>query len=954
MARRRQSIDSILARAAFCEPLEPRRMLATFDASVLGDVINISGTSSITHVKINGTDNTTTDASIHINCLSGNDRVIVSSMRPGTTILVNGDDGDDQVSNDLWDLDAVFPGNFTFDGGPGEDDFAAENLLDSTTPATITIQGNAIVKDGHILLDYRNIEDVFFGDSNGSNRIEFINLQNGIDTEIQRLTIDGNDGNDLIVNHRTVTTGGHFPTSMATVELALRGNNGTDTLLLDDSLSNVGTQFDVTSTSVDFAQAGIGTVEYRNFETLDVVGSTSGDLVTLNSTLATMSMQIETIDGNDTVTVGGGAFNSGGFTISNTTIFGGSGSNSIRFDDHLTTAGELYTFNNFTLAVETGGVTYGGFETQTLDLANGSIPAEFDPTNNVNVNAISSQIASTTINGGINHVQLINVGNGNLTNVSGSLTVNLSYRPVNALSINDQNGTGTTSSYEVNNIQVLKTSTGQTINYSGVGVMTLNTRDSTTVGDVINVKSTPSGMSLTVNAGAGGDNLFFGNGNIDANLLGPITLNAGAGTDFGGINNSLDTTAETMTLNATNLIDSGLSYSFTGFDGTINFNLGPAGTNLTINGTQCNTNINGTAANETFTVGGGDIDANFPAAVGNGLFIDAQGGNNTLRLNDLNDTNLDVYIFQQAQGLDQFIKRDAGLDHFITWSGMSAVTLDASNAPAAGFSASTILVTAVGTPLRINGNGGPDSIQVADAFSPVTVNTGPDTDADSLSVNSDFDLSFPTVVIDQSDGVENLAIFSGGTVRVTSGAVLAATRNFLNPVVTINGVLDLSGGAFLSRAGGPTPAQFRAQIIAGRNAGAWNGTNPAGAINSSLAASTPTGDAVGYGLGSEIAITTIGPFSIASGDTLLRYALEGDTDLNQQVNLLDFNRLAANFGQTNRVWTTGDSNYDGSTNLTDFNSLVANFGGSVAAQIFGRQLINADQEQIGASLEGLL
>jgi hypothetical protein len=935
-----------IPRAAFCEPLEPRRMLATFDASVLEDVINISGTSSITHVKINGTDNTTTDASIHINCLSGNDRVIVSSMRPGTTILVNGDEGNDQVSNDLWDLDAVFPGNFTFDGGEGEDDFAAENLFDSTTPATITIQGNAIVKDGHILLDYRNIEDVFFGDSNGSNRIEFINLQNGFDTEIQRLTIDGNDGNDLIVNHRTVTTGGHFPTSMAAVELALRGNNGTDTLVLDDSLSNAGTQFDVSSTSVDFAQPGLGTVEYRNFETLDIVGSTSGDLVTLNSTLATMSLQIEPFDGNDSVTVGGGAINSNGFTISNTTIFGGGGSNSIRFDDHLNTAGELYTFNNFTLAAGTGGVTYGGFETQMLDLANGALPAEFDPTNNVNVNAISGQIASTTINGGITHVQLVNVGNGNLTNVSGSLTLNLAYRPVNALNVNDQNGTGTTSSYEVNNVQVLKTSAGQTINYSGVGQMTLNTRDSTTVGDVINVKSTPAGMSLTVNAGAGGDNLFFGNGNIDANLLGPITLNAGTGTDFGGINNSLDTTVETMTLNATSLIDSGVTYSFTGFDGTINFNLGPGGTNLTINGTQCNTNINGTAANEIVTVGGGDIDANFAATVGKGLFLDVQGGTNTLRIDDTNDTNVDLYIFQQAQGLDQFVKRDGANENYITWQGMSSVTLDASNAPASGVSVSTILVNAVGTPLRINGNGGPDSVQVADAFSPVTVNTGLG-DLDSLSVNSDFDLSFATVVIDQSDDIENLSIFNGGTVRVTSGAVLLKTRLGLNPSLTINGELDLAGGAFLSRAGGPTPAQFRAQIIAGRNGGTWNGTSASGAINSSLAASTPRGDGVGYGLGSDVAVSSIGGFTIAPGDTILRYTLEGDTDLNQQVNLIDFNRLSANFGQTNRVWTNGDSNYDGTVNLADFNALSANFGSTVTSSplVFSRRPITASDDR---------
>ena len=37
------------------------------------------------------------------------------------------------------------------------------------------------------------------------------------------------------------------------------------------------------------------------------------------------------------------------------------------------------------------------------------------------------------------------------------------------------------------------------------------------------------------------------------------------------------------------------------------------------------------------------------------------------------------------------------------------------------------------------------------------------------------------------------------------------------------------------------------------------------------------------------------------------------------VNLLDFNKLAANFNQTGNFWTDGDFNYDGNVNLLDFN-----------------------------------
>jgi hypothetical protein len=57
-----------------------------------------------------------------------------------------------------------------------------------------------------------------------------------------------------------------------------------------------------------------------------------------------------------------------------------------------------------------------------------------------------------------------------------------------------------------------------------------------------------------------------------------------------------------------------------------------------------------------------------------------------------------------------------------------------------------------------------------------------------------------------------------------------------------------------------------------------------------------------------------------------RVAIGGDANLDDVVNLSDFNVLAANFGGTGREWTTGDFNADGVVNLTDFNILAANFG----------------------------
>jgi endonuclease/exonuclease/phosphatase family metal-dependent hydrolase len=62
-----------------------------------------------------------------------------------------------------------------------------------------------------------------------------------------------------------------------------------------------------------------------------------------------------------------------------------------------------------------------------------------------------------------------------------------------------------------------------------------------------------------------------------------------------------------------------------------------------------------------------------------------------------------------------------------------------------------------------------------------------------------------------------------------------------------------------------------------------------------------------------------------------RIALGGDANLDNVVDTLDFNALAAHFGQTGAAWQTGDFNRDGAVDTLDFNSLAANFGQTSAA-----------------------
>jgi hypothetical protein len=63
------------------------------------------------------------------------------------------------------------------------------------------------------------------------------------------------------------------------------------------------------------------------------------------------------------------------------------------------------------------------------------------------------------------------------------------------------------------------------------------------------------------------------------------------------------------------------------------------------------------------------------------------------------------------------------------------------------------------------------------------------------------------------------------------------------------------------------------------------------------------------------------------GTTEVSLALQGDTNLDGQVNVSDLANLAGNFGKTsNQLWINGDFDYNGAVNVADLADLAANFG----------------------------
>ena len=92
------------------------------------------------------------------------------------------------------------------------------------------------------------------------------------------------------------------------------------------------------------------------------------------------------------------------------------------------------------------------------------------------------------------------------------------------------------------------------------------------------------------------------------------------------------------------------------------------------------------------------------------------------------------------------------------------------------------------------------------------------------------------------------------------------------------------------------------------------------------------GDWEGLGIGSSMGNAS--HFGVGYSENLIKYVRYGNANLDDAVDLADFNALASNFGSSDAFWHQGDFNYDGAVGLADFNLLARNFGMIVPPEAF--------------------
>ncbi len=418
--------------------------------------------------------------------------------------------------------------------------------------------------------------------------------------------------------------------------------------------------------------------------------------------------------------------------------------------------------------------------------------------------------------------------------------------------------------------------------------------------------------ALVVNGNAGNDSIQVNVTEQRFNNTLPFTVDGGAGTDAVTINTSRSGTgtlgAPTLSNNSFS-VPTGRTVDYTAFESLV-----------------CNVQyvenrvffILSTAATTPVTINGGTLRDSFAVGGTPGFFgnvtLDNILGPLTLNGNGEVDT---VLFNDHSTAFGHVYTLNAGA---FSRTGTAPVSFGTSEA------------------VQINGGAGADTINVADHLPGTPVTVDGRAGLDTVNVNSDG-AGAATVLFAATQDLASLNLFAGGTGVLTAGLNKVIETDALT--VASTGKLDLSDNAMIVDyvAGASPAATVRALLTAGRNGGTWNG---ASGIVSSAAAAT-TGRAVGYAESAAAFSAfpaTFAGVAVDSTAVLLRYTFNGDANLDGNVNLGDFNRLAANFGQSGRAWSDGDSDYNGTVNLNDFNQLASNFGLSLAPDgaVLGKSL----------------
>jgi hypothetical protein len=428
--------------------------------------------------------------------------------------------------------------------------------------------------------------------------------------------------------------------------------------------------------------------------------------------------------------------------------------------------------------------------------------------------------------------------------------------------------------------------------------------------NTFDVLSTNASTPVTISGNDGNDTFNFGLNDSVSGILGTVQASGLNGTDKLFYRDELNTADHNYTVAPNDLIRNGVANVKPHVEEIV-VDAGSGSNVISVPSNNGQTTINGHGGNDTFRVATGawDFGVQGPVKVNGGP------GTDDIVIDDRNDSGADAYTIDALQ-----TTKNAPFAGAISYGTIESYQLDANR--------DANVITVNGTfdgDFTLRGRGGADEFLVNDNFAgrPVTIDGGAELDV--VRVNQDV-VGTAAAQFTSNQDLATLSMSSGGTATITPGANKVITTGSI--AIGPTGALDITDNAVVLDWTIASPiGPIRNFITTGYNGGLWTGN---GIRSSTAAANTRT--AVGYAESTELFSTFPATFmgqQVDNSSILLRHTFYGDAMLNGNVNLADFNRLAANFGlSTAARWSQGNFDFDNSVNLADFNKLAANFGQS--------------------------
>jgi fibronectin-binding autotransporter adhesin len=358
-----------------------------------------------------------------------------------------------------------------------------------------------------------------------------------------------------------------------------------------------------------------------------------------------------------------------------------------------------------------------------------------------------------------------------------------------------------------------------------------------------------------------------------------------------------------------------------------------SGQTLTIQ-SQNGTNGGGvTVINDVIQDASGGGSGAITAQVGGAVYLN---GNNTF------SGGLNVNASTVVVSSDANMGSTSGAVNLVGASGTSTLlsTGTFTSARTFNFSAASGVIDVTGTNvLTLTGSvgGSGDLTKGSNSGTVQLAQSGGFTTANNVNVNGG------TLAFGSTSSASTGPFSIGGTLTVNDGATAsvissgATSFGYTNSAATLTinggGQLNLANSALITNT---DPGTIRQYLINGYNGGAWNGTGGINSVNANANYNIPASNgghftALGYSSGTSTVGAALG---LSAGQTLVKYTIYGDANLDGIVDINDLNIVLSNFLSGNpATWDTGDFYYAGQTDISDLDAVLSNYFDSAPSSV---------------------